>query len=197
MEVEREEDYKLVTAYLNGDSSSFEALVFKYEKLVFNIAYKMMRNKEDAEDISQVVFVKVFKKIDTYEKGQSFKAWIGTITTNSCIDEIRKRKNKQTFSLDSKIEGEDGEFSSEVEAPTLTPLQEVLNKEKRQLILDSIGELNEEARELIVLRDINDLSYEEIADNLGLKLGTVKSKISRSRRKLQEIITDKMQLLEN
>ncbi len=190
------EDYNLVMMALNKDSKSFETLVLKYEKLVFSIAYRMMGNKEDAEDVSQIVFIKIYNKLDTYIPGQSFKAWVGTITTNTCIDEIRKNKNKKTLSTDMVFEGEENDFSINLESKEPTPLDELLDKERRQIILESIGELKKSSRELIILRDINDLSYEDIALHLDMKLGTVKSKISRSRLKLKNIIMQKMQLLD-
>ncbi len=188
-------DIALIEKTLQDDFYAFEVLVKRYEKLVYNVAYKMMNNKEDSEDISQIVFIKIYKKLDSFKEGNSFKAWICTITSNACIDEIRSRKNKQTFSLDKNIEGEENEFKKEVASTEATPEEAMINKENRKLLLDSIQELDEEQRQFIVLRDIQDLSYDEIATQLNLKLGTVKSKISRSRTKLQKIIQSKKELL--
>ncbi len=189
-------DLKLIEEILNGDFYAFELLVKRYEKLVYNVAYRMMNNKEDAEDISQVVFIKVYKKLNTFKQNQSFKAWICTITSNACIDEIRSRKNKQTYSLDKNIEGDENEFKKDIASTDETPEEAIIKKEKHQIVLDSIQELKDEYRQLIVLRDIQDLSYDDISIELDMKLGTVKSKLARSRNKLQCIIKSKLELLD-
>ncbi len=188
-------DIELIKKVIDKDDFAFEALVKRYEKLVYSVSYRMMNNKEDAEDITQIVFIKVYKKIESFKENQSFKAWICTIASNACIDEIRSRKNKQTYSLDKNLEGDDGEFKADIPSSEETPEEVIINKEKRQVILDSINELKEESRQLIILRDVQGLSYDEIAEQLDLKLGTVKSKIARSRTKLQKIIESKMELL--
>ncbi|MFV0519547.1 MAG: RNA polymerase sigma factor [Lachnospirales bacterium] len=191
-----EEDFALVKNALKKDKFSFETLVKKYEKLVYSIAYRMFNNREDAEDITQNVFIKVYNKLDTFNEGQSFKAWISTVTTNSCIDELRKRKNKSTISIDKTIDGEDNEFMFELPSNEITPIDQLVNKERRSIILESICELKKSNKQLIILRDINDLSYEEIALHLDMNIGTVKSKISRSRLKLKNIIMEKMEQIE-
>ncbi len=189
------QDNELIEKVQEKDNFAFEELVKRYEKLVYSVAYRMMNNKEDAEDITQVVFIKVYKKIDTFNENQSFKAWVCTITSNACIDEIRSRKNKQTFSLDKNIESDDGDFKKDLPSNEETPEEAIINKEKREIILNSINELKEESKQFIILRDIQGLSYEEISEQLDLKLGTVKSKIARSRTKLQKIIMSKTELL--
>lgn len=183
-----EEINVLIEKSLNGDMLAFEDLVHQYERLVYATAYRMLNNHSDAQDVSQEVFMKIYQKLDMYKPTYSFGAWVSTITTNACIDYIRKNKKQSVLSLDKEIEFDDSSVSLTVESKEPTPEQEFLRKEKQELLEQAIDMLDHESRELIILRDVNGLSYNDIADSLGLKLGTVKSKISRSRLKLQKII---------
>ncbi len=185
-----EEVKELIDKCQAGDMLAFEDLVHQYERLVYSIAYRMLNNHNDAQDITQEVFIKVYQKLDMYSPSHSFSAWISTISSNTSIDYIRKNKKQTLLSLDKEIEFEDSSVSLNIESKDLSPEQELLQKEKTQLLQQAISMLDEESRELIILRDINGLSYNEIADMLDHKLGTVKSKISRSRLKLQKIILD-------
>ncbi len=183
-----EEVLLLIERCKNGDMTAFEDIVHQYERLVYATAYRMLNNHSDAQDVSQEVFIKVYKKLDSYKPTYSFGAWISTITSNTSIDYIRKHKKQSLLSLDKEIEFEDSSVGLTIESNDPTPEQELMQKEKRELIQKAIELLDEESRELIILRDINGIPYNEIAESLDLKLGTVKSKISRSRIKLQKII---------
>ncbi len=183
-----EEVLILIEKCKNGDMLAFEDIVHQYERLVYATAYRMLNNHSDAQDVSQEVFIKVYKKLDSYKPTYSFGAWISTIASNTSIDYIRKHKKQSLLSLDKEIEFEDSSVGLTLESNDLTPEQELIQKEKRELIQKAIELLDEESRELIILRDVNGIPYNEIAENLDLKLGTVKSKISRSRIKLQKII---------
>ncbi len=183
-----EEVLILIERCKNGDMVAFEDIVHQYERLVYATAYRMLNNHSDAQDVSQEVFIKVYKKLDSYKPTYSFGAWISTITSNTSIDYIRKHKKQSLLSLDKEIEFDDSSVGLTLESNDPTPEQELMQKEKRELIQKAIELLDEESRELIILRDINGIPYNEIAESLDLKLGTVKSKISRSRIKLQKII---------
>ncbi len=183
-----EEVLLLIERCKAGDMLAFEEIVHQYERLVYATAYRMLNNHSDAQDVSQEVFIKVYKKLDSYKPTYSFGAWISTITSNTSIDYIRKHKKQSLLSLDKEIEFEDSSVGLTLESDDLTPEQELMQKEKRELIQKAIELLDDESRELIILRDINGIPYNEIAESLDLKLGTVKSKISRSRIKLQKII---------
>lgn len=185
-----EESKVLIERCLNNDPLAFEELVYQYERLVYTTAYRMLNNHSDAQDVTQEVFIKVYQKLEMYKPTYSFAAWISTIASNTCIDYIRKNKKKQILSLDKEIEFDDSSITLTIESDDLTPEEELLQQEKRDLLTKAIQMLDHESRELIILRDVNGLSYNEISDNLNLKLGTVKSKISRSRLKLQKIILD-------
>ncbi len=183
-----EEVLSLIERCKSGDMLAFEDIVHQYERLVYATAYRMLNNHSDAQDVSQEVFIKIYRKLESYKPTYSFGAWVSTITSNTAIDYIRKHKKQSLLSLDKEIEFEDSSVGLTLESNDLTPEQELIQKEKRELIQKAIELLDEESRELIILRDINGISYTEISELLDIKLGTVKSKISRSRIKLQKII---------
>jgi len=177
------------------DVQAFEQLVEKYQKKVFNIAFSMLNNMDDASDISQEVFIKAFKSIKHFKQNSSFSTWLYRITVNTCLDELRKRKNKSNvFSIDQVIHLESGEVTRQLEDDRPTPDSMVENNELRALVRDSISQLSDELKEVIILRDINGLSYDDIADMLDCPLGTVKSRINRARNALKEILKRKIEL---
>ena len=94
----------LIKSALNGDMSAFEELIIQYEKKVYNVALRVLKNPDDAMDISQEVFIKIYKNLDKFDGKASFSTWLYRITTNTCIDELRKRKGKETYSIDNDIE---------------------------------------------------------------------------------------------
>lgn len=185
-------DEELVNRHINGDAFAFEEIVSKYEKLVYSICYRMFNNSEDAKDVSQEVFLKIYKNMEKAIGKGSFKAWICRIANNACIDELRKRKNKKTLSLDAPV-NDDEKLRREVVDTAPLPEEELVNKEKEKLIKNCIDELPPDYKSIIVLRDINNLSYDEISEILNINIGTVKSRISRSRKKLKEIYLKEME----
>jgi RNA polymerase sigma-70 factor (ECF subfamily) len=183
----------LIKKAQKGNVDAFEKLVYKYEKLVFNLAFSMLRNEQDAYDIAQEVFIKVYQSISTFNFTAKFSTWIHRITVNTTIDEIRKRKNKETEYIDQMVSVGDGEVQKQFEDTSPTPEDQVLIKERNQDLIDSIKKLKEEHRIVLTLRDIKGYSYDEIADILDCSLGTVKSRISRARSNLKEIYLEKVE----
>ncbi len=157
----------------------FEKFIVNYEKLIYNVAYRIFCNEEDAKDVAQEVCIKLYKGFDRYKNITSIKTFIYKVTYNTCIDELRKRKGKNTIDIEELYAVSDGSKSPE-ERYILTESVEEIKK--------GIEKLSYEHRVLIVLRDINDLSYNEISAISELPLGTVKSRINRARKKLKEII---------
>ena len=174
-----------------GNIDAFGKLIFEYEKIIYNVAYRLMGNTEDAKDMSQEVLIKIYKNLDKCKEIKYLKSWIYTVTTNTCIDEIRKRKNKYTESLDSENNTEDGEILRQIKSDILTPEEQVLKKEKNNQLQNAINQLPTNYKTIIVLRDINNLSYDEIAKITNLNLGTVKSRLPRARKALKNIILNK------
>ena len=169
-----------------GDMQAFEIFIINYEKLIYNAAYRMLPNPYDAEDIAQEVMIKVYKNISKCKNIASFKSWLLKIVHNTSIDEIRKRKNKATISLDKEFEGDDGPMENQLLKDENTPETELIKKDTARQIQKAIENLPADYRSVIVLRDVAGLSYEEIAKVTGVNLGTVKSRIARARSNLQK-----------
>ena len=171
-----------------GNQEAFEKLITAYERIVYNIAYRMFNNEEDAKDMAQEVFIKVYRNLDKFDEEAKFSTWLHRITVNTCIDEIRKRKGKETSSINELMELDDGEVGKQYASDEATPEEKVVSKEKIKDLESAIESLCEKHKTLIILRDIQGLSYEEITRITGSNLGTVKSRISRARLNLRNII---------
>lgn len=176
-----QEQQALVIQAKNGDLQAFETLIVAHEKIVFNVALRMLRHQEDARDISQEVFIKAYRSIANFDLRASFSTWIYRITINTCIDEMRKRKGKHTLSLSQEQEDEDGSWKHEIADTDDTPEEALMRSEEQSEILLALNRISEEYKTVFILRDIQGLSYEEIAEITGVALGTVKSRISRAR----------------
>jgi RNA polymerase sigma-70 factor, ECF subfamily len=174
-----------------GDEKAFGKIVLAYQRRVYNIAYRMLGNKEEAKDLAQEVFLSVFESIKTLREEVKFEPWLIQITVNHCRNRwkyLKRRKYFQSDSLDDPIETEDGEIPRQVYDPSDNPETLLEKKMIQDLIQRGLLELKEEQRELIVLRDLQGLSYEEIGKLFSLPEGTVKSKIHRARMDLKEIL---------
>lgn len=176
---------QLIEKAKNGDSAAFEKLIQLYEKKVYNIALRMSRNHDDALDISQDVFIRVYRSLSGFKEESSFSTWLFRITTNICIDHLRKRERSQkTVSL-YRTDEDGEEFELPIVDPEASPELHYDRREMTETLRSCVDELPPDQREIIVLRDINGLSYEEIAQVLDCNLGTVKSRINRARNRLQ------------
>jgi len=177
----------LIKRSQKGDINSFEELIKEYKKMAYNIALKMLKNKEDAEDVSQEALIKVYKSIDRFNMQSSFKTWLYRIVVNTCLDHVRKNK-ENPISINQPIRSGYDEFYMDVEDNRPTPQEILETKLTQKMVMDAVNELDEDFKSIIILRDINDLSYEEISEILECNIGTVKSRISRGRQKLKEIL---------
>jgi RNA polymerase sigma-70 factor (ECF subfamily) len=184
----------LVKKSQSGDVESFELLISSYDKRAYNIAYRIMGNEEDAKDMAQEALLRVFRSIKDFKGQSSFSTWLYRIVTNVCLDELRRRKNEKYVSMDSTIQTEDGELHMELCSDKETPESAYERTEQKELIMNAIRNLNEEYRSVIVLRDIQGFSYEEISSMLDCSLGTVKSRINRARTMLRERLKPSMEL---
>ena len=178
----------LIRKAKQGDMLAFEELILKHEKIVYNVALRMMNHSEDARDISQEVFLKAYRSLSNFDERSAFSTWLYRITHNTCIDEMRKRKGKQTYSLEEELESEDGAMQRQVADESDTPEESLLREEQKSEILQALDTLSEEHKAAIILRDVKGLAYEEIAEILELSLGTVKSRINRARNQLKNEI---------
>lgn len=177
----------------NGNMEAFEAFIISYEKLIFNVAYRMLGNAEDAKDAAQDTIIKIYKNINNLSDIDGLKSWIYTITNNTCLDYIRKRKGKDTLSIDALIETDDGTMVQQIPSDEPTPEAALHKAERAKQIQNGINQLKPDYRILIILRDIKGLRYEEISKAMGSPMGTVKSRLSRARISLKNILTKMME----
>ena len=183
---------ELIHKAQDGDVAAFEQLIENYQQPVFNLAYRMIGNQDDASDIAQEAFIKVYTSISRFKGNSKFSTWIYRITTNVCLDEIRKRKRLPTFSLSESIDADEGEINREIEDKSANVEMNFEIEQRNKIINEAILKLPEKHRAVIVLRDVNNLSYDQIAATLDCSEGTVKSRIARAREKLYEILKDKL-----
>ena len=179
----REQEATIIKQVLEGDVNAFEGLVKEYEKNVYNLALRMTGDPEDAADMAQDAFIKAYSSLSSFRGDSTFSVWLFRIVSNLCLDFLRSRKRRPTVSLSvENDEGEDMEFeiADESQSPE-TLLEQKLTREAVRCGLDS---LPPEQRQILLLREIQGLSYEEIAQVLELETGTVKSRIFRARKRL-------------
>lgn len=186
---EREVD--LIKKSQKGDIDAFEELIKDYKKIAYNIALRVMKNKENAEDASQEALIKVYKNIKNFNQKSTFKVWLYRIVMNSCIDLQRKNKHEVT-SLDSLKKGKDNDYKVEIEDTSKGPDAILETKLNNEILYKCIDSLADDHKQIIILRDLQELSYKEISDVLNCSEGTVKSRLSRARTKLKKNLLDIM-----
>jgi len=181
-----EEDFKLLARFKKGDQQAFELLVRKYKMVVFNTVYSIMGNTQEADDIAQEVFLKVYTKAGSFKGESSFSTWLYRITVNRCLDELRKRKIKiisyeTEFSQDEKLRLKDVLASREEDIT-----EDLRKKELQDVIQKAMNSLPEKDRIILTLKEIEGLSYNEISKVMKISLGKVKIWLFRARQKLKE-----------
>lgn len=178
----------------NGDREAFNELIQTYQKQVFNIAYGMLSDYEDASDASQEVFIKVYRSISSFKGQSAFTTWLYRVCSNVCNDFLRRRQRRGiSLSLDND---EDDESSKIKELPSNEPTPEsrLEMTEIQMTVRQAINELPKEYREVILYSDIEQLSYEEISKILNCPIGTVKSRLNRARNALKKKLSQKREL---
>jgi len=172
---------------LPDDTRAFEMLVSRYKKNVFATAYRMLGSRADAEDVAQESFVKIYRGIRDLAEPTTLTTWIYRITTRTCLDLIESRKrSSNTVSIDLPSGG--GEQPGYVDSRTRTPEEAVLNRELNNCLEKALASLDDDGRSVIVLRDIEDRSYQEIAEVLAVGLSAVKMRIHRARLAFQKLL---------
>jgi RNA polymerase sigma-70 factor (ECF subfamily) len=169
----------LIARCLEGDQSAWDQIVRQHWRKVFNLAYKFVGRHDEAEDLTQDIFLKIFKALHTFDRRANFQTWLISISRNLCIDHYRSvRKERETMARD-------------VDAAELSPVSrergphsQLEQLDLRQLIKKALAELPPSLRQAVILRDLQEFSYQEIAGQLGLPEGTVKSRINRGRLEL-------------
>jgi RNA polymerase sigma-70 factor (ECF subfamily) len=174
-----------------GNEEAFREIVLHSQRKVFNIAYRMLGNKEEAKDLAQEVFLSVYASIKDLREEAKFEAWLTQITINHCRNRwkyLERRKYFKSESLDDPIETQDGEIPRPIYDPSDNPETLYEKRMIQEAIQRGLLKLKEEQREMIVLRDLQGISYEEIGELFQLPIGTVKSKLHRARMDLKRIL---------
>lgn len=200
MEVNRQfsdkalKDFKLIDqAVIDGDEGAFAELMKRYKKPVYHMILKMVRNVDDAEDLTIEAFAKAFRNLKRFKKDYTFSTWLFRIATNNAIDFIRKKK-LDTYSLNTSFTDDSGDsVNIDVEDNELTPDDAAIKRQKVQLVRMFVDKLPAKYQRLVKLRYFDELSYEEIAETLDAPLGTVKAQLHRARELMYELVKDKKQ----
>ena len=185
MNDEQMREQRLVAAARGGDEGAFEALVRLYEKRVFALAVRMCGSREDAAEASQEAFLAAWQGLAFFRGESSFSTWLYRLTSNACVDLLRREGRHRAAAGPSL---DDEEAGLDVPDQTLSPQDEAERRELRESIDRGLEALTPEHRQVLVLREMHQLSYDEIANVLSLDVGTVKSRISRARKQLRNFL---------
>ena len=181
------QDELLIRRAQRGDADAFEQLLLEHQKNVYNLCYRMAGNPDDAMDLSQETFLRAWRFLDQYQFASAFSTWLYRLCSNICIDFLRRRRRQQTVPL--TFEDADGEEQTYA-VPDAQPIPEeqVELKLTRETLAAAMAQLLPEHRAVLQLRVVNEMSYEQIADVLDIRIGTVKSRLSRARNQLKKIL---------
>jgi RNA polymerase sigma-70 factor (ECF subfamily) len=169
------DDSKLAVRAVRGDRSAFEEIVERYEKTVYNVAYRMLRDEEDAADITQMVFIKIHRKLDSYDPSRKFFSWLYRIAVNECLNYLKKRKHEVVA---------DGDYA----VSRQSPWDDVARNERSELLEGALMDLKPEHRVVIILKYFLEFSYREISDIAGIPEKTVKSRLFTARQQLRDAL---------
>ena len=178
------DERELIARLQKRDEAAFEELIRQYEKKVYTLCFRMCGNSEDAEEAAQDAFLALWRGIDRFRQESSLSTWIYRLATNACIDTLRRRKKQSgSVSLD------DEELFVDAVDTSPQPQETVEHRETQKLLQEGLSALPEEYRKVLILREIEGLSYTEIAESASIELGTVKSRISRGRSLLRNFLS--------
>jgi len=177
----------LIRSAQKGDIDAFNRLVLAYQHQVYNLAYRIMGEEAAAADATQEAFISAYNHLNSF-RGGSFKSWLLRIVTNACYDDLRRRKRRPATSLEDLMSDENGEAEFDLPSPTDGPETILQQREMAELLQRGITTLPDDQRIVLVLSDVQGMSYEEIAEITKSNLGTVKSRLNRARTKLREYL---------
>ena len=180
-----DEDHELLNRCLAGEDSAWEALLSAHTRRIYNLCYRFTGRVEEAEDVTQEVFIKVFQTLKSYDAAQgSFSTWLNRVARNHLVDHYRRtRKDRVTSSLEEELPAAEAKSS-----PRIEPTDQVESRERREVLQWGLDKLSPDLREAVILRDLHDLDYQEIAQVLRVPQGTVKSRINRGRLELGRVL---------
>lgn len=179
---------QLIRRAQQGDNGAFEELLLLHQKKVYNLCLRMSANPDDALDLSQEAFLRAWRSLGQYQFEASFSTWLFRLTSNICIDFLRRKKRRQETSLTESYD--DSDEGAELSVPDAQPgpEQQAMTNETKIELARAMEQLSPEHREILQLRVIEDLQYEQIADILGVRVGTVKSRLARARLSFRKIL---------
>jgi RNA polymerase sigma-70 factor, ECF subfamily len=186
-------DAELVARCQTGDEESFDALVLRHQQRALNVAFQLLRNHEDATEVAQDAFVRVYRSINEFRGDCEFTTWLHRIVVNLARNKHRwwqRRGREHAVSMDAPVETPTGEMTGQLTGTTDPPDVAAVKSEFVQLVAAKMVELPGKFREVLTLRNVEDMSYEQIAVALDCSVGTVKSRIARAREKLREAMSD-------
>lgn len=187
------DDLELVKRAREKDPKAFEKLLKKYRKSVYYMLLKMVNNADDAEDLTQEAFAKAFNSLAKFDSKYAFSTWLFRIATNNCIDFIRKKRVK-TVSIDTPYENNEGDtFSIDIKDPDENPDEVMLRQQRKEYLAIAVDKLPPKYKQLVDLRYFQELSYEEVALELDLPLGTVKAQLFRAR----ELLSNELKYMQD
>lgn len=185
---EMDTDLAMVRAVRNGDATAYRGLVEKYQGRVYNVIYGMVRNREDAKDITQDAFVKAYRSLHTFREDSRFYTWLYRIATNMAIDFTRRRARGPVTGIEDDIASRDAVGEITQAHLSESPRRALENKQIYTAIMDAVDQLPEDQKQVILLREVEGLSYKEIAEVMGVAEGTVMSRLFYARKKLQQTL---------
>jgi RNA polymerase sigma-70 factor (ECF subfamily) len=183
------DDVALVRKAQNGDMGAYEELVARHRDRIYARALSMMRNEEEAIDLSQEAWVKGWQRLKQFQGEASFTTWMTRIIINLCLDELRKLKRRRAESIE-EMDEESGGVERQMPAVTINPTERLERGELRQRIDQGLGQLTYEHRTVLVLHEFEEMEYKEIAKTMGCSIGTVMSRLFYARRRLAALLAD-------
>jgi RNA polymerase sigma-70 factor (ECF subfamily) len=184
---------RLIIRAKAGDTTAFDQIVIEHQRRVISLAWRLLGNREDARDAAQETFLKVYRGVSSFRGESGLKTWIYRIAINQAMNQRRwwrRRHRDETVSLDLSRNDSDTTLGNSLPAPLASPEQMAIDGERERRIMSALAEIKQEYRVALVLREIEELSYEEIAETLGISIGTVKSRIARGREELRRRVKD-------
>ena len=188
---DKEREKRWIESAKKGDVESFELLVGAYQQKVYNLSYRLLGDKEEAEDLVQEVFINVFRHLSRFRGDSQFSTWIYQVAMNHCrnrLKYLKRRFRHATESLDDPLHTKEGEVGRDFPDEKDVPEEAFYRRQVQNMVQSALRELREDYREVVALRDIQDLSYQEISEILNLPEGTIKSRLHRARFELKEVL---------
>ena len=182
-------EQQLVARAKAGDDEAFAQLMRDNEKRIYNLTLRMTGNPDDAMDLAQEAFLNAWRGLKFFKGDSAFSTWIYRLASNACIDFLRRQKRRQDISAPMPVDEED-DTPPDIPDDRFRPEQALERQELRNAVSAGLNQLSDEHRQVLVMREINGLSYQEIADILDLEAGTVKSRIARARNSLRKILLE-------